>query len=257
MNDELLERATRAFAAETAESGLDDVRLEQTLRRLERVRRPAPDRRRTLRTLYWTLAALCVGMGAWANATGRIDEWFESEPEPPPPAAKPSAPAAPPSAGRPAPRVSEPPALVEPAPGIAAPAVAPPVTPPALPPAVPAPPRPHAPAKAPPSVKPPRPATPPPAPQDVDDVYRAAHRAHFNQQDYARALPLWDRYLELAGPEHVLLPEARFNRAIALYRLGQWAAAKRALEPFAGGEYGRYRRADAERLLEAIERQRR
>jgi hypothetical protein len=54
----------------------------------------------------------------------------------------------------------------------------------------------------------------------------------------------------------VLLPEARFNRAIALYRLEQWVAARKALEPFASGEYGRYRREDAQRLLEAIEQKR-
>lgn len=247
MKDQLLERATRAFAAETAESGPDDVRLQQTLQRLQRARRPATERRRTLRTLYWTLAALFVGMGAWANATGRIDEWFESEPEPPPPVTPPPA-----RAPRPAPRVSEP-APSEPAPVIEAPVI----TPPAPPPPAPARAQPRAPAKEAPSVEPPRPAPQPLAAPDVDDVYREAHRAHFNQKDYAGALPLWDRYLELAGPDHVLLPEARFNRAIALYRLGQWAEARRALKPFAGGEYGRYRREDAERLLDAIERQQR
>ncbi len=240
MKDDLLERSTRAFAAETAERGPNELRLQQTLRRLERAGRPALSRRRTLRTLYWTLAALCVGMGAWANATGRIDSWFESEPEPP---AAPAAPPAPdlarlPRPSAPAPIEAVPPA-VEPAP------VAPPEPEPQPAPRSAAPPP-----KAPPA-EPPRSAEPP-APS-VDDVYHAAHRAHFNQRDYSAALPLWDRYLALAGPDHVLLPEARFNRAIALYRLEQWAAAQRALQPFANGEYGRYRRDDAQRLLEAIE----
>lgn len=248
MRDELLERATRAFAAETAESGPDDARLQQTLRRLERARRPAPERRRALRTLYWTLAALFVGMGAWANATGRIDEWFVSEPEPPAAAAPPPA-----RAAKPARRASAPAAPVEPPPVVEAPSV-----PPAAPePAAPLRSAPRPALQAPPSVERPRAATQPPAPQNVDDAYREAHRAHFDQKDYARALPLWERYLGLAGPEHVLLPEARFNRAIALYRLAHWAEAKRALEPFANGEYGRYRREDAARLLEAIERPRR
>lgn len=239
MKRDLLERATRAFAAETAERGPDELRLQQTLRRLEHAERTAPSRRRTLRTLYWTLAALCVGMGAWANATGRMHSWFESEPEPPP------APAAP-AERKPAPRASAP-APIE-APPAAEPAPAPEPEPP---PRSPAPSPKVLPAQPPRSLEPPAPPAPP-APS-VDDVYREAHRAHFNQRNYAAALPLWERYLELAGPDHVLLPEARFNRAIALYRLEQWAAARRALEPFANGEYGRYRREDAQRLLEAIE----
>jgi tetratricopeptide (TPR) repeat protein len=243
MKDDLLERSTRAFAAETAERGPSELRLQQTLRRLERAGRPALSRRRTLRTLYWTLAALCVGMGAWANATGRIDSWFESEPEPPPAPA--AAVASDPAPLPHTPRASEPAPLE----------VAPPVLePPPLAPPDPGPPRAPRPAAALP--KPPPPDEPPrsaelPAP-NVDDVYHEAHRAHFNQRDYRAALPLWERYLELAGPAHVLLPEARFNRAIALYRLEQWAAAQSALEPFASGEYGRYRREDAQRLLEAI-----
>jgi outer membrane protein assembly factor BamD (BamD/ComL family) len=89
-----------------------------------------------------------------------------------------------------------------------------------------------------------------PAP-DADELYRAAHQAHFGRADYAEALALWDRYLAQAEPGHRWKIEARYNRAIALYRLGQMQLAREALEPFARGEYGGYRRAEAQRLLEA------
>jgi hypothetical protein len=81
-----------------------------------------------------------------------------------------------------------------------------------------------------------------------------AHAAHFVRADYAAALAAWDRYLAAAPPAHRWAVEARYNRGIALYRLGQSAAARRALQPFAGGEYGSYRREEARRLLEQLPR---
>jgi hypothetical protein len=51
-----------------------------------------------------------------------------------------------------------------------------------------------------------------------------------------------------------MLIEARFNRAIALMQLGQRAEARAALTPFAEGQYGGYRRDDARRLIETLER---
>jgi hypothetical protein len=46
--------------------------------------------------------------------------------------------------------------------------------------------------------------------------------------------------------------EARYNRAIVLVRLARNEEARRALEPFARGEFGGYRRDDAARLLESV-----
>jgi hypothetical protein len=48
------------------------------------------------------------------------------------------------------------------------------------------------------------------------------------------------------------VPEARYNRALCLLRLHRNDEARAALTPFAQGRYGSYRRADAEKLLEAV-----
>jgi hypothetical protein len=108
----------------------------------------------------------------------------------------------------------------------------------------------------------PRPAAPASAPSAsataagassaaADDLalYKQAHRAHFEEQDYARALAGWDQYLARA-PRGTFALEARYNRAIALQRLGNRAAAIEALQPFADGAYGRYRQEEARQLIE-------
>jgi len=87
---------------------------------------------------------------------------------------------------------------------------------------------------------------------DPDALYRDAHDAHFLRHDPAAALAAWDRYLAAAGPNARMSVEARYNRAIALVRLGRTDEARAALEPFARGEYGGYRREDAARLLESL-----
>lgn len=86
-------------------------------------------------------------------------------------------------------------------------------------------------------------------PADELSLYKAAHRAHFAEQDYAAALAGWDRYLA-AAPRGTFTLEARYNRAIALHRLGHRAAAITALRPFADGAYGRYRQEEARQLIE-------
>ena len=98
------------------------------------------------------------------------------------------------------------------------------------------------------------PADPDPAEATVDEIalYREAHQAHFVEHDYAAALTRWDRYLA-AARHGSLVPEARYNRALALYHLGRRAEARAALRPFANGAYGRYRRDEASRLLESLE----
>jgi len=82
-------------------------------------------------------------------------------------------------------------------------------------------------------------------------LYRAAHAAHFVDHDPARALAGWDAYLK-AAPNGVFAPEARYNRALSLIRLGRIAEAKRALEPFAQGQNGGYRQQEAGSLLSRL-----
>jgi hypothetical protein len=93
----------------------------------------------------------------------------------------------------------------------------------------------------------PAPAIEAPSP---DALYQEAHRAHFVRKDYAAALAAWDRYLALGAV--TFRPEARYNRAIALIRLGRRDEARAALLPFATGEYGGYRAEEARRLLEML-----
>jgi len=82
-------------------------------------------------------------------------------------------------------------------------------------------------------------------------LYRVAHTAHFVDRDPARALAAWDAYLK-AAPQGQFAPEARYNRALSLVRLGRNQEARSALQPFANGSYGDYRKAEASALLEHI-----
>jgi hypothetical protein len=84
-----------------------------------------------------------------------------------------------------------------------------------------------------------------------DELYRAAHAAHFKRRDFSGALGAWDAYLA-AAPRGRFAPEARYNRALCLIRLGRSGEARSALEPFARGAYGTYRRDEAAALLEAM-----
>jgi hypothetical protein len=90
--------------------------------------------------------------------------------------------------------------------------------------------------------------TPAPAPSTSLQLYQRAHELHFRQHDFAGALAAWDVYLArtVSGP---LALEARYNRAICLTRLGRTAEARTALLPFARGDYGGYRQAEASALL--------
>jgi hypothetical protein len=85
------------------------------------------------------------------------------------------------------------------------------------------------------------------------ELYRSAHRAHFAGGDPAGALAAWDRYLE-KSPKGRFALEARYNRALCLVRLDRKAEARAALEPFAKGSFGGYRKREAGELLEALGR---
>ncbi|GEM_PF-398286 len=99
----------------------------------------------------------------------------------------------------------------------------------------------------------PTPAATTSAPDPHAALFAEAHRIHFGERDPARALAAWDRYLS-AAPNGRFAPEARYNRALALVRLGRTAEARQELTAFADGLYGEYRRADAQALLDALAR---
>jgi tetratricopeptide (TPR) repeat protein len=87
-----------------------------------------------------------------------------------------------------------------------------------------------------------------------DELYYQAHKLHFDDRNYAASIAAWDRYLR-ASPKGRFAPEARYNRAMDLLHLGRNEEARKALEPFAAGAYGSYRKAEAEALLQAISSQ--
>ncbi len=95
-----------------------------------------------------------------------------------------------------------------------------------------------------------------PLPRDAEgtkgyELYRRAHRLHFEQRDSAAALAAWDEYLrESPGGRFAL--EASYNRGICLVRLGRATEALRVLEPFADGLYGGYRQVEAGQLVQAL-----
>ncbi len=95
------------------------------------------------------------------------------------------------------------------------------------------------------------------APVSAEDPHAAlfakAHRIHFTEHDPARAVDAWAAYLH-AAPQGRFAPEAHYNRALALVRLGREAEARPTLARFAGGDYGAYRQREARALLEALEK---
>lgn len=92
---------------------------------------------------------------------------------------------------------------------------------------------------------------PPVAPPESAEL-QLFRRAMALQRAHDRgAIRAWDDYLR-AAPLSALEPEARYNRALALVRAGRNEAARRALLPFARGDYAGFRRAEARALLEAL-----
>lgn len=83
-------------------------------------------------------------------------------------------------------------------------------------------------------------------------TYRGAHRAQFASGDCSEAIVGYAQYLDMA-PSGPFAVDARYNRGVCLIRLGRHGEARIALEPFAQGKYGDYRRAQSEQLLEALD----
>jgi len=254
MTDDLLERATRALRRTTTPR---PDGMEAMLARVvsQKSRATISGRRRT-RALVFALAATFVGLGAWAGATGRLP-WTAATELVPAPALVPAGSGAPSSARR-LPRGSAeqrlPPALAVLEADAGADEGSGPRVPRALPPGGRAA-RQRAVENAAPATR-----SLPSAKQAVlDDVgavdalYREAHRAHFSKRDFSAALSAWDRYLRAAGSSGRMLVEARYNRAIALTRLGRRSEALEALRPFAAGQYGGYRREEAQRLIDSLD----
>jgi len=79
-------------------------------------------------------------------------------------------------------------------------------------------------------------------------AYARAHRAHFVADEPARALVDWNAYLA-RYPAGAFAPEARYNRALCLVRMGRVSEAIQALEPIADAPPGAYRRNEATTLL--------
>jgi hypothetical protein len=208
-------------------------------RHVNRDVRKAVRRRRVGLIVALQLVAAVAGVGAWAAVSGRLPPLFSRWR----PGARPPAPVAPAHAR--APRghreAFDPPA---PAP--------PPESLPAPPPPLVQSPMVGRPVHAAPG--PFRPAVPPPdhvqATSGPEEIYARAHRAQFTLHDYAGALALWDEYLATTGGTLGL--EARWNRAIALVRLGRREPALAALAPFAAGQNEGYRQEEAQALLRVL-----
>jgi hypothetical protein len=81
-------------------------------------------------------------------------------------------------------------------------------------------------------------------------AYQVAHRLHFDGGDPKRALVAWDAYLD-SYPAGTFAPEARFNRAVCLLRLGRRDEARSLLVPIAESSFA-FGRDRARALLEAM-----
>lgn len=251
MSDDLLARATRALREETRG---DDTGARFTRSRIMASLHEDRVKRRTRWAFLIPIAATFVAATAFGAASGTAHRAFEvvvralgihKSAAPAPHATAPrsvsASPVTPhPAAAPPAPAETAAPVMTE-EPAPPPPPAAEPAAPAAVPPPVPK--VQAAPADA--------PAPAASAPDPTFELYKAAHQAHFVERDWGRALRGWDAYLE-AAPRGALAPEARYNRALCLLRLHRNDEARAALRPFADGRYGTYRRADAQKLIEAL-----
>lgn len=80
--------------------------------------------------------------------------------------------------------------------------------------------------------------------READDAYRRSGNLQAASEAYARYVQQY--------PGGRFVPEATFNRALALLKLGRGREARPLLERFASGDFGAYRKRAAEQLLEAL-----
>jgi hypothetical protein len=232
---DLLDEAAHALREENAS---DDAQHRFTRARVMASLHQGTVKRRTRLAFVLPIAATFMATSAWGVSSGRAIVWIEeirtvfgfpSEPTPPPEAPKAKAPTRAPGALEAKPHVP----VEEPAPVVPEPV-------------------PEEPAKVDPERIPVPASAAPDAGLDAElELYRTAHRAHFTDQNAVGALAAWDAYLAKA-PKGRFVLEARYNRALCLVRLERKAEAKTALEPFARGAYGNYRKREAGELLEVL-----
>lgn len=242
MSDPLL-RATKALKGKYDEAAkVSPAREEAARERILEATNVGVRHRRASRMVLLPIAAAFALLATWAAATGALNRVFSVEPSTSGVETVPL-----PGPGlAPTPRPSS-----APSPALSAPSAPTSVAPTAEepPPAPSAPPAPSPPRSA--SVAVATASAAATASAEEERLYSEAHRAHFEARDYPRALAAWDAYL--AGhPSGRLAPEARYNRALCLVRLGRRSEAQNALEAFARGDYGSYRRAESTRLLDAL-----
>jgi hypothetical protein len=84
-------------------------------------------------------------------------------------------------------------------------------------------------------------------------MFRRAHDLHFKSGAPSAAVAAYGEYLA-AYPRGRFVPEARYNTALGLLKMGERERARGILETFARGEPGSYRQAEATKLLEALAR---
>jgi hypothetical protein len=83
--------------------------------------------------------------------------------------------------------------------------------------------------------------------------FRSAHDLHFKGDRPRDAIRAYAEYLR-EYPNGRFVPEARYNSALDQIKVGDDAAAREALAPFASGRFGGYRQKEARELLDALER---
>jgi hypothetical protein len=271
----MTDRLDRAFRALRESEEGHDPRAEETLARILRHVERSPARRGRRAMRVWLLAAAVVAVTTAAAARSgqlgrvlRLVAWRDDAPSAGTPSLLPapppgSSPLDPPTAGQPTLAMPES-AAIENAPGVV-PSPAPPGNLPSRP-LTAAPGRresiatgattPHAAsasASANAAAASPNTAPSASAVASADDqAFARAHALHFHGGDPAAALAAWDEYLR-AYPSGRFAPEARYNRAIDLLKLGRNGEAREALQPFADGAFGGYRRDEAQGILRSLD----
>lgn len=94
---------------------------------------------------------------------------------------------------------------------------------------------------------------PPPMPAVEVEIreFRKADDLYRRDGNLEQAITAYQAYMR-DYPTGRFVPEARYNTALASLKLGRNAEAKRLLQPFADGTYGTYRKAAAQKLLDAL-----
>lgn len=82
-------------------------------------------------------------------------------------------------------------------------------------------------------------------------AFRRAHDLHFRAADPRGAIAAYEEYLK-AYPRGRFVPEARYNTALNLLKLGRRDRARTILQSFARADHGAYRQAEASELLDAL-----